>query len=1207
MPFRFALLVVVAALAAPASAQAPLFSSTDAARLDLSARQAELLTSLHGERGVESVEVVRADASLLSSGGPLRLALPGAEVVLDRLSATPRENGTLSWSGRASRPGLDAWAVLVSRKGQITGSVWVGGYEYPLRPLTGGLHAVARKSLAEYQAHPDGYGTFVESNRERIAAERAAEARQAPAPRSGARRVTATVDVLVPYTPNVSAAIADPVALVQSFVDYANLTYDNSGLADLELRLVHAYETADASSGNLETDLYAVQGTADGTYDEVHVYRDAYGADLVALISGTNTSGTCGIGFVNASAASAFSANSASCGAVTFAHEVGHNFGSEHDAKTRADNGDTSLTYSYGQGYINQTGRWGTVMGYNAACLPAGLCEIVPYLSNPDVSYTDATSPVSSGPTGDAATADNARVHEERAATLASYYAESLPPALAYGPASLSTAIPSGTTDTETLTIQNAADGGSKALDWTATLVNAAGPSGSRTGPGEKGLRVHAEPLDLAAPRAAPATGPSARAAGSAGDCTDGQTIAQTVATAALSLASGGTEVGQTFTATCTGRLEAVAFVSNYGAAPNVTWDLTVRVYEGAGTGGTPLLNASTSVANGGSGAYILTITLPTPVDLTSGETYSFFLDMTSNTAGTYIHTGNAYTGGTMLQTSNGDPASATAVAGSDLYFRLDLLAPTTPSISWVSLSATAGTVAAGASSDVAVSFDATGLADGTYTADLVLTTGDPEAITSTVPVTLTVADAVADLTVGDGVGWRVLSVPANAVTVADLASQNLVQGVTGSYPGATPNLYTAYDGASWTAAASTTEALAPGRGVAWYLFDEAIDPDPSDPNNSASVPLPAALSAVGTPVTGDVPVSVHGNGFDLLGNPYGALLDVSGIAGWSGAETLASFVGQVYRCTPNGASPVACVGSYETTTSLGDAVPAWHGVFFDTNTAGTLTIPSSAKGAVVSRTAERLVAFGLASAAGDAVDRAATLVFRGGATASWDGWDAAKLAPLDARTVVLAFEGTHDGEAVLKAQESRAASPGRVELAVVAASQGAGEALVLSWPRLDVPTDWSLTLTDRVTGEVVDLHAQDRYAFTVAESAARVGSRPGARVSRSDAARFTLAVEAGKAVAGGEPPRPALSLDGARPNPVRGQGSVAYSLAEAGPVRLSVLDLLGREVAVLAEGDRPAGPGVAPWRPDALAAGVYVLRLEAGGAVLARRAVVAR
>ncbi|HIL58420.1 MAG TPA: T9SS type A sorting domain-containing protein, partial [Rhodothermales bacterium] len=61
------------------------------------------------------------------------------------------------------------------------------------------------------------------------------------------------------------------------------------------------------------------------------------------------------------------------------------------------------------------------------------------------------------------------------------------------------------------------------------------------------------------------------------------------------------------------------------------------------------------------------------------------------------------------------------------------------------------------------------------------------------------------------------------------------------------------------------------------------------------------------------------------------------------------------------------------------------------------------------------------------------------------------------------------------------------------------------------------------------------------------------------------------------------------------------------GAVRLAVYDLLGREVAVLAEGTRPAGAHTARFDSRALAAGAYLVRLDAGGQSATRRLTVVK
>ncbi len=60
------------------------------------------------------------------------------------------------------------------------------------------------------------------------------------------------------------------------------------------------------------------------------------------------------------------------------------------------------------------------------------------------------------------------------------------------------------------------------------------------------------------------------------------------------------------------------------------------------------------------------------------------------------------------------------------------------------------------------------------------------------------------------------------------------------------------------------------------------------------------------------------------------------------------------------------------------------------------------------------------------------------------------------------------------------------------------------------------------------------------------------------------------------------------------------FVVEEARFLRLAVYDALGREMAVLAEGVREAGEHEVTFRGRGLPAGVYVWRLEAGGAVQA-------
>ena len=90
--------------------------------------------------------------------------------------------------------------------------------------------------------------------------------------------------------------------------------------------------------------------------------------------------------------------------------------------------------------------------------------------------------------------------------------------------------------------------------------------------------------------------------------------------------------------------------------------------------------------------------------------------------------------------------------------------------------------------------------------------------------------------------------------------------------------------------------------------------------------------------------------------------------------------------------------------------------------------------------------------------------------------------------------------------------------------------------------------------------------------------------------------------------PAPDVSALGLRasPNPAGASVEIAYTLAEAGPVRLAVYDALGRRVAVVSEGERGAGSHAETVDASGLPPGVYVARLAApGGASSAQFTVV--
>jgi aminopeptidase N len=78
-------------------------------------------------------------------------------------------------------------------------------------------------------------------------------------------------------------------------------------------------------------------------------------------------------------------------------------------------------------------------------------------------------------------------------------------------------------------------------------------------------------------------------------------------------------------------------------------------------------------------------------------------------------------------------------------------------------------------------------------------------------------------------------------------------------------------------------------------------------------------------------------------------------------------------------------------------------------------------------------------------------------------------------------------------------------------------------------------------------------------------------------------------------------------PNPFNPVTVIRYAVPSAGQVRLAVHDLLGREVAVLLDGEQEPGTYSTSFDGAGLATGVYVYRLSAGGSFLSKKMILIR
>ena len=496
-----------------------------------------------------------------------------------------------------------------------------------------------------------------------------------------------------------------------------------------------------------------------------------------------------------------------------------------------------------------------------------------------------------------------------------------------------------------------------------------------------------------------------------------------------------------------------------------------------------------------------------------------------------------------------------------------------------------------------------------TYAGDEVVVEFEPAAAFSSaglaaegVYVVAAAPETGTSLVVTGNKGLRYFGPPAKGVTVDDLAGQTLVRGVPGYYPNASfANLWTDYDpvAGDWTASAGTGEVLELGRAFRWLIYDRVF----GDPEKSASVGLPFTLTTELPANTDDVEVELNteGSRFTFLANPFGKALDLTNVQAWPGGDNLPPF------------SPVWV---YDATTRSWEASPASIGPWeaFRVRSKGsrrndrprTLTIPYAAPSSNdrVQVDEEVRLSFWLEGMGVDGApvrDGAMTFAFFDTARPTFDiGEDAEKFQPM---SETYALVGARNGWTFL-GHDARPLEVGEISLAME--TRGTLSDFTLHWASDNLPLGTPMSLVDLTTGDVVDLHTASEYSFTVTPRPSLPEALESDYANGAVAQdRFVLRI--GSSLAAGDAGPAQIALSAPTPNPFAGATRLTYETPEAGPVRVSVYDVRGREVAVLE--DRPVPAGRHDVRLDAqtLSAGVYMVRLEATGHVLTRQAVVVR
>lgn len=230
------------------------------------------------------------------------------------------------------------------------------------------------------------------------------------------------IDVLIRWTPAAEAQAGGEAAIraiAEASVAISNHVYERSGVT-LRMRAV---DIGPSEPFELDTEgglLAKLRDPEDGHLDAVHPDRDAFGADLVALLSGQTS--YCGVAYLlgeNSTATAGFSVTIWSCavGNLTFTHEIGHNQGCCHapgDGGGCLEGGIES--YSVGYRFTGESGaEWRSVLAYSPGIR-------WPRLSSPEVIHDGRAFGIE-GPSG----ADNARTVSETAMRVANFRCSTVP------------------------------------------------------------------------------------------------------------------------------------------------------------------------------------------------------------------------------------------------------------------------------------------------------------------------------------------------------------------------------------------------------------------------------------------------------------------------------------------------------------------------------------------------------------------------------------------------------------------------------------------------------------------------------------------------------------------------------------------------------------------------------------------------------------
>lgn len=385
----------------------------------------------------ERLHPVRVDRSWLldsSDLGGVWLPGSGGSPLLARHERTVRaSDGTVTWIGKVVTAAGPQSVVLTFGEAAIFGTI----PQKSGRPLQ--LHTrKGRQWLVEDVEVPGLASPLTRAGHslrpdylvpDRLTVTAAGEPREVPRMPMATVGEVPVVDVLVLYTPALVANWGSHSAVLTRIAHLEALTnqaYVDSRVAQ-QIRVVAARQVNYTVRNDNVDALHAISKTSSLPIKKtVDKLRKQYGADLVSLVRDfdRDTQTSCGVAYLGGflgydfhpdhgfSVVGDLGVGGDRCWEITFAHELGHNMGSDHDASQSPGQGHFPYSMGYRKRLSGGLAGFGTIMSY-----VQGVETYLNVFSNPSVATCLGLA------CGVAGQADNARSLTQTASFVAAFSA----------------------------------------------------------------------------------------------------------------------------------------------------------------------------------------------------------------------------------------------------------------------------------------------------------------------------------------------------------------------------------------------------------------------------------------------------------------------------------------------------------------------------------------------------------------------------------------------------------------------------------------------------------------------------------------------------------------------------------------------------------------------------------------------------------------